>query len=331
METEKDVISVIVPVYNASATLETCLNSLFRQSYPYLEILIIDDCSKDTSLDIIHNLVVCNKGEKMTVKVLCHEVNKGVAAARNTGLRNATGTFIYYVDSDDYVEPEALEILYREIKKNEKDIVGCEWFLSFQTNERYMVQPSALTGEKMFRKMAEGGMRWNLWLYLVRHSLYRNNRIWFTEGMNMGEDMMVMLKLVLCARKVSIIHKGLYHYRQTNLLSLTSIYSEEHRMQVSANVNELERYISSSTRKDLHEQLCLLKLTVKLPLLVSSKVSDYKLWLEWFPESNEYVNTYEFTSWRVRFIQKAALKRQYWILQAYYRIVVKIVYGIIYK
>lgn len=331
MIVDKEVISVIVPVYNASHTLKKCIESLFTQSYPYLEIILVDDCSTDCCLELINSLTARQRDIVTKVKIISHDTNKGVASARNTGLESATGTYIYFVDADDYVEPYALEKLYYEIKREDADIVGCEWYLSFQTNERYMVQPTVLSGEDMFRKMAGGVMRWNLWLFLVKHSLYNENKIWFTPGMNMGEDMMVMMKLALCCQKVSVLHEGLYHYQQTNLVSLTRTYSDKHRLEVTANVNELESFVNTRCRKDYREELNFLKLNIKLPLLISSKVADYKLWLEWFPTSNDYVDRCEDVSLRVRFIQKAALKRRFWVLKAYYWLVIKIVYGIIYK
>ena len=91
-------------------------------------------------------------------------------------------------------------VLYQLIKsynhavKNNADIVGCEWFLSFERNERHMKQANVVTGDELFVKMAHGVMRWNLWLFMVRRSMYELPEMRFIEGMNMGEDMMVMMK-----------------------------------------------------------------------------------------------------------------------------------------
>ena len=88
-----------------------------------------------------------------------------------------------------------------------------------------------------------GVMRWNLWLFLVKRSLYVENDIRFAEGMNMGEDMMVMMKLFICAESVSIIHRPLYHYGQNKMISLTYFYSPVHIRQVCVKVYEVDCYV----------------------------------------------------------------------------------------
>ena len=181
-------ISVIIPVYNASVTLPHCLESLHKQTYRNLELLFVDDCSTDESLYILTSYAEQFAEIDFTIRILQHERNRGVAAARNTALKCATGDYIYYVDADDSIEPHTLECLVNEINHKGLDIVGHEWYLTFNSNARYMKQPAYTTSVEALRKMMGGVMRWNLWLFLVRRSLYVENDIRFTEGLNMGED-----------------------------------------------------------------------------------------------------------------------------------------------
>ena len=263
-------ISVIIPVYNASVTLPHCLESLHKQTYRNLELLFVDDCSTDESLYILTSYAEQFAEIDFTIRILQHERNRGVAAARNTALKCATGDYIYYVDADDSIEPHTLECLVNEINHKGLDIVGHEWYLTFNSNARYMKQPAYTTSVEALRKMMGGVMRWNLWLFLVRRSLYVENDIRFTEGLNMGEDMMVMMKLFICAGKVGIVHRPFYHYRQSNPESLTKIYSQEHIIQVANNVYEVEKYVNASAYADsLIEFIPFLKLNIKLPLLIT--------------------------------------------------------------
>ena len=321
-------VSVIMPMYNVSKVIKRAIESLYAQTLSGIELIFVDDCSKDDTLDTLKALLPQKEG--VQVKIVRHEENKGVAVARNTGLEHATGEYIYYVDADDYIEPSTLEKLYSKAQEGDADIVGCEWFLTFEKNERHMKQADVSTGNELFIKMAHGVMRWNLWLFLVKRSLYETKGFRFIEGMNMGEDMMVMMKLALHVHRVEMIHEPLYHYIQTNSGSLTKNFNA-YRYQVTANVNAVEEYLKVLGRCDLSDALMQLKLTLKLPLLISDKVGDYEIWLNWFPESNNAVSGNKDLPWRTRFIQKTAYRQQFWILKLYYYLVIKFVYGVLYK
>lgn len=321
-------VSVIVPMYNVSKVMKRSIESLYVQTLSGLELIFVDDCSTDDTLDTLETLLYQKEG--VEVKIVRHTKNRGVAAARNTGLDYATGEYIYYVDADDYIEPVTLEKLYNKTIDSDADIVGCEWFLTFQNNERFMKQAHVTTGDELFTKMAHGVMRWNLWLFLVRRSLYVDYGFRFIEGLNMGEDMMIMMKLALHANKVEIMHEPLYHYIQTNTASLTKNFST-YCYQVAANVEELGNYMIKIGSNNLSDKYLQLKLTLKLPLLISDRMTDYETWYQWFPEANDVVKQNTDLPWRTRFIQLAASKRQFWILRLYYWLVIKLVYGIVYR
>lgn len=320
-------VSVIMPMYNVSKVIKRAVESLYAQTLSGIELVFVDDCSKDDTLDCLESLLLPKEG--VEVKIVRHAENRGVAVARNTGLDHATGEYIYYVDADDYIEPNTLEKLYSKAQESDVDIVGCEWFLTFEKNERHMKQADITTGNELFVKMAHGVMRWNLWLFLVKRTLYETKGFRFIEGMNMGEDMMVMMKLALHANRVEMIHEPLYHYIQTNSSSLTKNFNA-YRYQVTANVNAVEEYLKIQGRNDLNDALMQLKLTLKLPSLISDKVEDYETWLNWFPEANNAVSANKDLPWRTRFIQQAASKKHFWILKLYYWLIIKLVYGIIY-
>ncbi len=323
-------VSVIIPMYNVEKIIDRCLQSILAQQLPDFEVVFVDDKSTDGTVGKVSRWMSEHADASFTCRLIRHEANQGVATARNTGLDNAIGEYIYYVDTDDYIEPDTLSTLYSEAVEKEADIVGCEWYLSFKQNERHIGQPEASTGEEAFKKMAKGRMRWNLWLFLVKRSLYETHHFRFIPKMNMGEDMMVMMKMALCAGRVSIIHRPLYHYIQVNENSLTK-YFQDSRHQVTANVKELESYLHQIGRTDLMEYIRLLQLSVKLPLLISPKKKDYKLWQGWFPEANSYIEKNDENPFYTMLIQKAARGGHFWFLRLYYWGVIKILYGLIYK
>lgn len=195
-----------------------------------------------------------------------------------------------------------------------------------------MVQADANNGDELFVKMSRGVIRWNLWLFLVRRSLYEQNSIRFIEGMNMGEDMMVMMKLALCSGKTVIMHTPLYHYVQTKSDSLTKTWSKGYQRQIDANVNEVENYIRiNKSDNSLKTELDYLKLNIKLPLLISLSKSDYEKWQNWFPEANKNIMGNKDISLRTRLLQLVASKHLYGLIKLYNLVVIKFVYGILYK
>lgn len=324
-------VSVIMPMYNVSGVMSRAVRSLFAQTLKGFEVVFVDDCSSDGTGEELRRIIDDVGREDVTVKIVRHEVNRGVAAARNTGLDNATGEYVYYLDSDDHCEPDTLAVMYEEAKKGDCDVVGCEWLLSFESNARHMVQPDVRTGKEAFEKMCNGVMRWNLWLWMVKRSIYENNGFRFIPGANMGEDMMVMMKILQNSDRVSIVHRPLYHYIQTNSNAMTKNFSA-YRGQVSENVAEVERYLMLTDKAEEYtDALNQLKLNLKLPLIISDKAEDYEAWQAWFPEANAFAGKNPDQPFRTRFIQKCAAKRHYFVLKIYYRLVIKFIYGIIYK
>lgn len=325
-------VSIIMPVYNAADTLHIALNSILSQTYQNIEVIIINDCSKDNTLNKLNKYRDEIIDNSIIIKIISHEINRGVAVARNTGLDNASGEYIYYVDADDYIERNTIELMVEEIIKTEADIIGCNWCLLFNHNERKMNQPSFVSSGEAIQKMLHGTMRWNLWLFVVRRSLYEDNNIRFIPGMNMGEDMMVMMKLFTHADKVSFIDKALYHYGQSNEESLTKMYTAQHRLEVTTNLEAIEEYLKNrGFSEKIGDGINFLKLNIKLPLLISDKESNYKQWEKWFSESNKFVMKNKELPMRTRLLEWFAVKKQYWILKLYYNLVIRYIYGIIYK
>ncbi|WP_219226485.1 glycosyltransferase family 2 protein [Pedobacter antarcticus] len=325
-------VSVIIPVYNAENTLHIALESLKKQTYPQLEIIIVNDSSTDNTLNVIEGYIPVFENKGMRIKVISHEQNRGVATTRNTAIEHVTGEFIYFLDADDRIESNAIELLVEEAILKNADIVGCNWFLTFEKNERKMNQPSFNEPKEAIQKMLNGTMRWNLWLFMVRKSLYINHQIRFIPGMNMGEDLTVMIKLFVHASSVTYLNKALYHYGQSNDQSLTKIYSDVHILEVSTNVKEVEQYLFIHGFLDqLGNSMDFLKLNIKLPLLISDDEERYRTWLDWFPESNDKVMINKALPFRTRFIQWLAVREQFWAIKLYYRIVISFIYGRVYR
>jgi glycosyltransferase involved in cell wall biosynthesis len=333
MNTINPLVSIIIPVYQAEATLPGLLQSVCSQSYRYLELIFINDCSTDHSVQILREFgSKLSDAEETSLMIISHDQNLGVAAARNTGLDHASGEYIYFIDADDALEPDTIELLIHSALSNDADLVGCNWYLTFNQNERKMQQPTFSTPREAIKKMLNGSMRWNLWLFMAKRSLYKKHQIRFIPGMNMGEDLLVTMQLFIHAANVSYVDKALYHYGQSNKQSLTKLHTEAHIQQLSANVDAMERCLRNSNfAKNLDDDLDFLKLNIKLPLLISDQKEQHQRWLSWYPEANAQVMKNTALPLRTRLIQWLAFKEQFWAIKLYYRMVIKMVYGQFYK
>jgi len=323
-------VSVIIPIYNVEKYIERCVRSLFEQILENIEYIFVDDCSPDQSMAILRGLLQEYEYKDLTVKIITHEHNRGLPSARNSGLAVAAGEYIFHCDSDDWVEKEAMEKMYRTAQTNQADIVWCDWFLSFRDNERYMQQQGKETPMDCIKSMLSGRMKYNVWNKLVKRSLYIDNRITFPDGYGMGEDM-TMIQLFSFAERVCYIPAALYHYVRLNTAAFTQTTSDIHLLQVLYNASSTIEFLQNRHGAELEKEIQFFKLNIKLPFLISNDKNSYRRWLEWYLEANKYINENKMFSRRIRFIQQAAVKKQFWIIWLHYYLIVRVVYGIIYK
>lgn len=316
--------SIIVPVYNAAKTLQRSLDSIEAQGFRDFEVVLVDDCSTDGSAEMLASYA---QGRDY-VKVVPHNTNSGAAAARNTGLDNAVGRYLVWLDADDTMALDELETIYANAR--DADIVGWDWTLAMNVNGRYMRQADYATPLEALKKLMGGVMRWNLWLWAIRRELWGALR--FEPGANMGEDMMAVLSLLGRASSVSQIHKALYNYNAVNSASISKQFGEKNRLQTESNLKSLERNLASAPcRDEIGDSIFYLKLYLKLPLLQSEDKEDYRTWQGWFPEANGYAVRNPLLPFHTKAQQWMAAHRMYFGLKLYYILIYKFVYGIIYK
>ncbi len=206
-------ISVIIPVYNAEKYLDQCLQSVCGQTYSNIEILIINDGSKDNSLE------KCNKwAEKDTrIKVFSKE-NEGQGKARNLGLDNAVGDYICFVDSDDYIHPQMLELLIDTAQKFNSDLVQCKYS---EVTAEQKIEPSHIEDTDKYINLSRSEDEQFLCYYtddiipvnkLINKNLLKDNR--FPERMYY-EDKHLMFRLRHYAQNIVYLDIPLYYYVQS--------------------------------------------------------------------------------------------------------------------
>lgn len=324
-------VSVIIPIYKVEKFIERCVRSLMEQTLREVEYIFVDDASPDRSIEILHRTLADYPEHKEQVRILTHEQNKGLPAARNTGLAVAQGEYIFHCDSDDYVEREMLEEMYEKAKATDADFVWSDWILSFGQNERYMPTREYATPQEALKGMLGGGMKFNVWNKLVKRSVYADNEIRFPDGYGMGEDMTMML-LCACASRVAYIPKAYYHYVKLNMGAFSQTFSEQHLIALKHNVERVSNFLQTRFGHQYDAEIAFLKLEVKFPFLIIGCCDElHALWRTWWPEANPYILQNKNISWRNRIVQWCASKNQFWLVKAYYWLISKFIYGVIYR
>lgn len=324
-------VSIIVPIYNVAKYIEKCVRSLMEQTYENIQYVFVDDASPDRSIALLQKVLKDYPLRSTEVKLLVHEDNKGLPAARNTGIAHAVGDYIYHCDSDDWMDKNCIQEMLSTAVEQNADIVYTDWYLTFHKNERYMGQPNCANAKRAICAMLDGSMKYNVWNKLVKRELYSLNNISFPQGKGMGEDM-TMIKLFAHAQKVAYIPKAYYHYMQTNSTAFTKKFKDSHLNDILENTQNTIAYLDEVFGKDTFLKECFFfQLNAKLPLLFSEDRSMFSVWRSLFNEAHPYIKMNPSFSNRTKFIQYAAIKKQDWIIRLYNLILFRLVYGVLYK
>lgn len=323
-------VSVIIPIYRVESFIGRCARSLMEQTLMDVEYIFVDDASPDNSIDVLRQVFADYPERYSHVKILSHSKNKGLPAARNTGLSVAQGEYIFHCDSDDFVEPDMFEMLYRKATETDADFVWCDWSLSYLQTERRMVQPALDTPEAVVRGMLADAMKFNVWNKLVRRSLYTDYGIWFPAGHSMGEDM-TMIRLAAVARKVAYVPGAFYHYVKTNAEAMTLHLDERHLADLQHNVSETLAFLQQRYGDKLLQEQAFFLLNVKLPFLITDDWDCYRRWSVWWPEANAFIWKNRCLPWRTRFLQGLASRKCYVGVWIYYMLLYKCLYHWFYR
>ena len=207
-------ISVIVPVYNVSAYIVNCLKSIEQQDYsePF-ECIIVDDCGNDNSMELV-NEFVRNYHGNIIFKIVEHQQNRGLSAARNTGIKNAQGEYVLFVDSDDELNPNCLTRLSTPIGKERYDFVFanyeaiCSWT---DMNLPLQLSEGPIYGQQNIADCYHCGWFSMAWNKLIRKDCITDNALYFVENL-IHEDELWTFQLACVADSMYVVNDRTYKY-----------------------------------------------------------------------------------------------------------------------
>lgn len=219
---EYDLVSIIVPVYNVEKYIEKCILSIINQTYTNLEIIIVNDGSLDHSENIIKEYI----SKDNRIKYIKRD-NGGLGAARNTGIENATGKYIAFVDSDDWIAKCYVERFVEVLLKDKTDIAICEMAYIYVDDSLKARTPKikkrcTISAEEALKREFIGKeYKFHAPNKFCKKELFDKGKIRFAEG-KLYEDVMTTYKLFLEAKTVSLVPEALYYYLQSRSGSIMS-------------------------------------------------------------------------------------------------------------
>lgn len=291
---EKFKISVLVPIYGVEIYIERCARSLFEQSMSAdIEYVFINDCTKDKSIEILQNVIA--DYPKLAIRIIEHAKNQGLAQARKTGFLHAHGKYWYCCDSDDWLEPNMMENLYKIAEKENADIVSCGFFMEtgkqstpvcYENDEDSM---DIILSPKYF-----GWIYGAIWNKLVRADLYKQNKIEPWAGINMWEDSCLTLRLRILSHKTIISPHCYYHYNVSNNGSITYSFRLSKVLEMIEAAKNIEKFLVQQGLENKGKKLVdFLKISSKESLLSHPNYQNLKLFNISFPETNARLIKYE--------------------------------------
>ena len=244
MDTKRIKVSILVPVYGVAKYIERCAISILEQTYCNTECIFVNDASLDNSWELLEK-VVCRYPNTI-VKLSEHNKNEGIAETRNSLLKMASGDFVMFVDGDDWLENDAVDLLVRQQILTNADYVipnytiyrkNCIEIISSQSI-------SSISKENYLRQLLSGKVSHNLFGKLFRRELFKN--FCFAKGANFAEDLMGVCKLAYYADSFAILDKSIYNYEARNISSYTKNFTSINSKQSLINLDELKQFFRNT-------------------------------------------------------------------------------------
>lgn len=213
-------ISVVIPVYGVEKYIEKCAESLFNQTLDDIEFIFVNDCTKDKSIDVLVSVLEKYPSRKNNVKIIHHEVNKGLPQARKTGVEASSGDYIVHCDSDDWVDRTMYEHLLKKAVEADADLIFCDYYIYTNDNSitRFYKNIADLSKWSIIKRLLIETSLNPAWSIMAKKTLYDN--VVFPKD-NQSEDRTIVIQLCWYANKIASIAEPLYYYRK-NMESISN-------------------------------------------------------------------------------------------------------------
>lgn len=278
-------VSILVPIYGVEKYIERCAISLFEQTYDEIEYVFVDDCTKDKSIDVLKSVLEKYPARASQVKIVRHAENRGLAAARNTALDNATGDYLMHVDGDDYLELNAVKLLVDCALKANADIVACDSFSVYSNKKLRVVYDMPQDKREYIQSLLEKKISPCIWGKLFSTKFVRTSGVRSIEGLNHGEDYATVPRLVYYANQIVHLPVPLYNYVQYNTGAYTKNITQKSVDSMVWADSVLEEFFLQRKEGESYRQVLMItKLRTKVNLLKRGNKALFKNIIALYPD-----------------------------------------------
>lgn len=312
-------VSVLVPVYRAEKYIAQCVKSLLGQTYKDIDYVFLDDCSPDKSMEVLERVALEYPQRSSHITIIRNKSNQGVANARNLLLQYADGDYIYFVDSDDYIDLFAIERLARIAEETSSDIVRQNYYEVLENKCIKKINPPFNSKEQLLFNTIVGsdGVE-GMPLLFIKRTLFADNNLYFDSAVSICEDYVMSVKLFFFAKKVVDITDAFYYYRmEGNSDSLTKNISFLLNDRIEA-VRLVKDFLVVKRNISTYQEAILLRMMrCKQAFLINRNYLDLKKYQSTFPEANKVWRKVGF-SLREKLLFWLAEKKMYFLIKTLY-------------
>ncbi len=266
----REKISIIVPIYNVENYLDDCIESIANQTYPNLEIILVNDGSTDNSD------AICKKWEQKDNRIVyINQKNSGVSVSRNNGLKKASGVYVSFVDGDDSLEPSMIEDLYKMIIKQKTNVVVCDYYTmnkNQKKEENYFSKSQKINIQQNKQEILEKilqllGVPWGK---LYSREFLKKNNLQFKVGLKRMQDTIFTLDAFELCDDLYYLHKPLYNYRIFQN-SACNKYSPDFDNTAKEILGYLQTYLMNNQLWDTYQYLYYTKMQLLILEMIKLK------------------------------------------------------------
>jgi glycosyltransferase involved in cell wall biosynthesis len=237
-------VSILIPVYNVSNFIERCAHSLFRQTFEDIEYVFVNDCTPDDSIEKLQRVIKQYPNRKPFVKIIHHKENRGSASARNTAIDNASGKYFMQIDSDDYIDPDMVEVLYNKALETNADIVTSDTIDEFSDRSVYVEDYISEDKEENYRNLlANKKIESFVCNKIINRKLFDGPENRYPDGVNYWVDRHIAVRIQYFANKIVKINRAFYHYVHYNDNAITKKVTEKQFESILIFYSNLEKFL----------------------------------------------------------------------------------------
>lgn len=313
-------VSILVPIYNAEKFITRCAISIFEQTCTNIEYIFVNDCSKDNSMPILHEIIKKYPSRQKDIIIINNKKNQGIAEVRNILLKHATGNYIYFVDSDDYITPNAVETLLRKVSESNADIIRYNYFevnndgiTNKVENKRFKTKEQLLSDAISSLSGVD-----SMWKLFIKRTLFLKNNLKFITGINGCEDYIMSVKLFYYSSNTIDINDTLYYYTIIgNNESMTKNFNQFSKDRMNAIAEVRKFIIENGIYEQYKQELFYRILMCKQCYLINKKFLNIPKYITTYPEANKtwrlmnYRNREKLLFWLAEHNMHALIKLYY--------------------